>query len=560
MEARHPPIASLLYPSGAGVPLGGPAPYDHDLGMTAIVRELDFGSRHSRFIAGLLSELQTDPAMISYRQGVLQDVLADEALATAIAAIMPQLRQVADPPPAQHWGDDVPLLQVASRLAELDCYVGCIEGLSAALEASAALRSAGLRGLRERLAALRSDPEHARLADELPELRSRIEQAGSVTIGVNLDPQLRPESATIISINGGRFAGKGSFVERLLGERGAAETVRGVTALYKADERQPHTPAHDLFRDLNRLLERVAAPVGEALARYTRLNTGRLAALEPELSFYLGAARLVRRVAAAGLPLCWPEIAPVGERVCRVVAGYSLDLALRLSREGTSIVTNDVALEPGAEIGVITGPNSGGKTTYARAVAQAHILMQAGLAVPGVSARISPVDAIHTHFPAAERPEQMGGRLAEELREVARIFARATGDSLIVINEPFTSTDHESARSIASDVLAGLRLLGARALLVTHIRELAADALLEEDGAGVASLVAGVEERDDRFERPVPSFRIERGTPESLRNATELARSFGLSRAQIEQLLRSRGLTDGARAVAQHQNGLDDVS
>ena len=79
----------------------------------------------------------------------------------------------------------------------------------------------------------------------------------------------------------------------------------------------------------------VIGPVAEALARYTRVSCAWLAALEPELAFYLGAARLARDLRAAGLPLCRPVIAPAAERACTVSGVYSLDLvedALALDR------------------------------------------------------------------------------------------------------------------------------------------------------------------------------------------------------------------------------------
>ena len=110
-------------------------------------------------------------------------------------------------------------------------------------------------------------------------MRAQLDQAGSVTLGINLDAQLRPESATIVSVNASRFAGKNSLLDRLFGERAAPDAVRGITALYKADERKRNVPEHELFRDLDRLLERVSAPVADALASYTRVQSAGLSGL-----------------------------------------------------------------------------------------------------------------------------------------------------------------------------------------------------------------------------------------------------------------------------------------
>src|SRR5215218_7805121 len=493
MTFAQPSVPSLLHPAASAAhPSSRPAPSEADLGLAPIIRALDYDGRHGRFVAGVLAELCDDPAVIGYRQELLDDLLRLPDLVAGIAGVLPQLGELATIGRASNWGESIPLLQVATRLAELDGYVTCVEQLWAALDAAGAnLHAAGLLNLRAFFTSTRAQPDYQRLAEELPRLHAQLDQAGSVTLGINLDAQLRPESATIVSMNASRFAGKHSLLDRLFGERAAPDAVRGVTALYKADERQRNMPEHELFRDLDRLLERVAAPVADALASYTRVQSAGLAGLEAELAFYLGATRLVNELRAAGLPLCRPVIAPASERVCVIDSVYSLDLALRLrAARGTSglaqaVVQNDVTFGPDATIFILTGPNSGGKTTYTRAIGQAQALFQAGLRIPGRHARISPVDGIYTHFAVVERLDINGGRLAEELDRLAQIFRQAGPNSLILLNEPLASTDHVAARTLSRDILAGLRLLGARTLFVTHLHELVDDALEGDSSAGV---------------------------------------------------------------------------
>jgi DNA mismatch repair ATPase MutS len=194
---------------------------------------------------------------------------------------------------------------------------------------------------------------------------------------------------------------------------------------------------------------------------------------------------------------------------------------------------------------LVSGPNSGGKTTYTRAVGQAQALFQAGLPVPGRAARISPVDGIFTHFAAGERPELGRGRLAQELERLAQIFQRAGPHSLLLLNEPLTSTDQASARALGRELLAGLRLLGSRVIFVTHLYELVDDVLaLDASGAEqlVASLVAAVAPHDGNGAEPAPTYRIVPGRPQPPGYAAELARQYGLDAAQIARMLRERGV------------------
>jgi hypothetical protein len=581
--AISPPAASdslgLLYPAEVErrpVAAAG-RPEEADLGLATIVRALDVDGRHSRFVGGVLAELTTDTRIIAHRQEVLDDLLRMPDLATAIGAALPARGELSGAGRAPRWGERVPLLEVAGRLAELDAYVECVELLWAALDTDDGRRtederqrtedeqtparelapalgpvphSSGLKALRERLAAVRAEPDFAALVAELPALRAQLERAGSVTLGINLDAQLRPESATLVSINPARFSGKGSMLDRLFGERAVAEAVRGITALYNADDGRQHTPEHVLFRELSRLLERVVQPVAAAIERYTRLSSRWLVALEPELAFYLGAARLFGELRAAGLPLCRPAIAPPAERTTVLDGVYNLDLALRLRAatgrlDPPDLVLNDVRLGPTGRIAIVTGPNSGGKTTYTRAVGQAQALFQAGLLLPAHSARISPVDGIFSHFASSERNELGRGRLAQELERLAAIFRQASPNSLLVFNEALASTDQLSARALGRDLLAGMRLLGARAIFVTHLHELVADALALDAGAAepsVVSLVADVAVHEGNGVEQAPTYRIVPGMPQAPRYAAELARQYGLETEQIARMLRERGM------------------
>ncbi|GAB4212752.1 MAG: DNA mismatch repair protein MutS [Roseiflexaceae bacterium] len=544
-------LLSLLVPSATPARTAPAIPLSEaDLGLVPIIHALDIDGQHSRFIAQVLAGLATDPRTIRYRQDILSDLLQHPKLVEQLAALLPRLRSLSEPLPFQRLSDESPLLQIGGRLAELDNYVTCVEGLWQALDSHIGrLHSKGLAALHAYLAAVRAEADYLRLSADLPELRVRLEQAGSITIGINLNTQLQPESATIVAISPERFSGPRTLLGRLLGDRAAAEALRGITSLYRADSAQPRTPEHDLFRDLNRLLEKVAAPVAAVVEQYKRVHVRPLAAIEPELAFYIGGARLVRELRALGLSLCQPEIAPPEERACLIKGSYSLDLALRLrAARGTEalqgIVTNDVPFDRHIRVVLLTGPNSGGKTTFTRAVGQSQVLFQAGLPIPGQQARISPADAVLSHFASAERLDLSGGRLAEELERLAGIFRVATPSSLILLNEPLTSTDQGSARGLARDLLDGLRLLGARTLFVTHIHELVNDALAQPPGpkGGVISLVAGTSAPAANPSERQPSYRIEVGSPQLHQQASAIARSYGLGRDQIAQTLRERGI------------------
>lgn len=543
-------VRSLLWPAGDERSGGGEG-WASDLTLEPLVRALSLGSRYATAVRGVLIGLCRDPATIAYRQDLLDDLLALPVLATSLEGLLPGLGGVAAAGTSR-WADEAGIFQVAGRLAELEAYVGSVRSLLAALEAvRAELRAPGWLALLDDLAASAESAEFRALESELPALRERLERASSVTLGVNLDAQLRPESATLLSINVERFGGQRSLLGRLLGAE--RDRQSGLSPLRQAGDRQAFGPDRQLFLDLSHLLEEVTAPVAAALTRYARIRGSSLGALEGELAFYLGAARLVRELRAAGYALNRPTIAPPEARLVHINGLYNLELALRLRAKPPTPpnppapVPNDVGFDENGRVFVLTGPNRGGKTTFTRAVGLAFVLAQAGLPVPADAAQLSPVDLIFTLFPAAEQAQTGMGRLDEEAARLATIFRQATAQSLVLLNEPLGSTSPREALAIARDVLSGLRMLGARAILVTHLHELAhtveAINAAVEGSSQVASLVAGASADDPNDpEHAARTYRVTPGLPDGRSYAADIALAHGLQLSQIEQTLRERGV------------------
>src|SRR3954468_22549565 len=130
MTSTQAPVPSLLHPLAAVArPSGRPAPSEADLGLAPIIRALDYDGRHGRFVGSVLAELCDDPAVIGYRQDVLDDLLRLPDLVANIAGMLPQLGELGNLSRPSSWGENIPLLHVATRLAELDGYVTCVERL-----------------------------------------------------------------------------------------------------------------------------------------------------------------------------------------------------------------------------------------------------------------------------------------------------------------------------------------------------------------------------------------------------------------------------------------------
>lgn len=539
--------------------------YTADLNLDPLVDVLCIEGRFRQSVQNLLSRPVTDPVVLNYRLDVIEDLLRSPDLVTTLEEALALITVLESYMVQPQW-EQSELRKVAWRLSELENYVNCVDHLHTALVAcGAALRSAALCALREMVSVIAQEPDFNALKAELPAMLEQIRGIKSITIGVNLDSQLRPVEATLLSVNTTRFTGEAlSFFNRLLGGGESRSSSEGIGPLHKSRSRNTsmgeynvRLPAsdnplmHPLFKDLADVMDQICQPIAGALRRFVRMNGRLLVALQDEIAFYLGVVRLIRHLHDCGLPVCRPEIAPQEERICHLNGAYNVNLALRMAPLYRArdlrhdIITNDVHFGDEGRIFILTGPNRGGKTTYTQALGLAHILMQAGVFVPAVSALMSPVDGIYTHFASEERLDLETGRLGEEARRLSEIFAHATRHSLILFNESLASTSAGESLYLARDIVRVVRLLGARAVFATHLHELAADAdeinAETEGDSKIISLVSMVMvEKAADGETARRTYKIIPSAPMGRSYAREIALRYGISFDQLKSSLQAR--------------------
>lgn len=132
-------------------------------------------------------------------------------------------------------------------------------------------------------------------------------------------------------------------------------------------------------------------------------------------------------------------------------------------------------LEAGApaQIGLITGPNMAGKSTYIRQVALLTLLAHTGSFVPAAEARIDLVDRIFTRIGASDDLARGQSTFMVEMTETANILNNATARSLIVLDEIGRGTSTFDGLSLAWSIVEHLHnQVGAKTLFATHYHEL----------------------------------------------------------------------------------------
>ena len=271
--------------------------------------------------------------------------------------------------------------------------------------------------------------------------------------------------------------------------------------------------------------------------------------LETEMMFYQGVVELIQTLEELGLPVCRPQFVSSDIKQFEASGVYDLSFALYMAaKEGfspDSIVKNEVQMNSSkGQIFIVTGPNQGGKTTYLRAVGITQLFAQAGILVPTERAVISPVDRIYTHFSSVENTGTDRGRLEEEMILLNQIMQAVSGDSLLLMNESFSSTNSREGTIIAEEILRALSLIGTRVLFVTHLYELAKriDSInsITNGITKLVSLVAGIE-RSTSSETGNPKKSIKRtyivapGEPLPTGYADDIAYQYGISYEELIQ-------------------------
>ncbi|MBE5862567.1 MAG: hypothetical protein E7295_06915 [Lachnospiraceae bacterium] len=265
----------------------------------------------------------------------------------------------------------------------------------------------------------------------------------------------------------------------------------------------------DFFERLNDFYQR----------KYVYLPEG-VPELLTEMGYYLSFAKFQRKMQENDFRFCTPRVS--GD-VLSAKGLYDLALALTNLEKGQAVVSNDAYLAADESFFVLTGPNQGGKTTYARSLGQLIYFTKMGLDVPAEAAEVPYYQNLWTHFSVEESAETGRGKLMDELVRLKPMMQKGQTNCFIVINELFTTAANYDANVMGKRVLKYFIGEHWKGIYVTHLSELA------KEGDGIVSLRAGVDANQ------VQTYEIRRSEAKELAGANRQVEKYRLTYEQLKE-------------------------
>ena len=276
-----------------------------------------------------------------------------------------------------------------------------------------------------------------------------------------------------------------------------------------------------LEREEQREIRRVLGELTQLLHPHAEPLAGALAALVDFDSLHARARAATEWKGDA------PDILDAGSNSLCIVEGRHPLLLAKAALSGGEVVPFDLVLDPGERALVVSGPNTGGKSVFLKAIGLIAALAQSGVIPPVRKGTRLPL--FSDLFADIGDEQSISGSLSTfsaHLANLNEIVAGADRASLVLIDEMGTGTDPAEGAALARAILEELVGRGALCVVTSHLGALKT---LDTDGSGIIN--ASLQFDPDRIE---PTYQLMKGRP-GRSYGLAIARRLGLPAALLDR-------------------------
>lgn len=505
--------------------------------LVVLVRESYLGIRN----ISLEEYFTTDTAVLQYRLDIVEDLVENPKVYNMFCEALTVIRNIQDL--SRALGSDFTVESALSSIRYLEMYQEIIK-LFADNMTSVTFKSEGMQLLQKYIMEIKDSEDYINLCTELSKMEIQFGSIKSISVGINLDENLRVKNAGVISVETTHYR-EGNIMDKLL-KKNSKENHVLMTEYTAVTRSLPKEEIIALNNATTSALQNIFAKsirnFEPLTQRYFRENTTFFINLLDDIRFLTAGVKFIMSMKALGLDMCKPQVRPINEKKCDLEKVYNPVLAQKTLEH--AVVSNSFTFDEKGRFYIVTGPNHGGKSIFAYSIGMTQALFQLGLFVPANSAIMSPVSNIYTHFPASDENNYGKGRLESECARLGAIMEKLKSTDLLLMDESFSSTSGLEASYIASEVLTGIGAIGCGGIYVTHIHDLPQQVEKynshPQNKGKIDNLVALMENKEDG----IRSYKISRTTPDGLSYAKDIAARYGLH-------------LDGILGKSENANGLN---
>lgn len=489
-----------------------------ELSFEDLIRDFKNNSSYFEIASYFTDDIET----LKYRNGIFYELCNNEGFLKGLISVSESILNVLEVNKIREKGSSIE--RELYCVKELELYVECIENLYLIFDGRN-VKSQGLSDMKNKIEEIRNDSEYISLKTEVKKLIKRISEIKSITLGVNLDVQLKALECGIVSINNESYK-SGDIIDRLLRgkiQRDDFTCITPLSAVTKSTSKQEKDVlSFALINGINNVMKNSVFTLKPFIKKYILKKSKFLISFLNSINFYIIFSNYLLNLKNKGQKLCKPVIYGAEKGICDVKDLYNPFLC----KKGVEkIISNDFCFDNNGKIFILTGANKGGKTVFLYSIGIMYVHLMLGLLLPCRQAEISVIKGVYINTASKQNDYSVRSRFEDECKKLGEYSKMLNSDSIFLYDEPLSGTSSLEAEEILVGLLASYSKKGFKGVVATHIHSVARDILKENEKLENISKFDNLSTVISNDER---SFEIKRKTPDFKSYAIDIARKYGI--------------------------------